>query len=71
MIHDDYAVHAEHAVTLFKTLRYAFVDIFRHDLLSALRNELQEQLPEADIPPPPIEGDLELDKLLTSNYFFA
>jgi len=71
MIHDDYAVHAEHAVTLFKTLRYAFVDIFRHDLLSALRNELQEQLPEAEIPPPPIEGDLELDKLLTSNYFFA
>lgn len=71
MIHDDYGVHAAHAVTLFKTLRYAFVDIFRHPLLTTLHSELSSQLPEAAVPPPPTEGNLELDKLLTSNYFFA
>ncbi len=71
MIHDDYGVHAAHAVTLFKTLRYAFVDIFRHPLLQTLHTELSSQLPEAVVPPPPTEGDLELDQLLTSNYFFA
>jgi DNA-directed RNA polymerase len=71
MIHDDYGVHAAHAVTLFKTLRYAFVDIFRHPLLTTLHTELSSQLPEAVVPPPPTEGNLELDKLLTSKYFFA
>jgi DNA-directed RNA polymerase len=71
MIHDDYAAHAAHAVTLYKTLRYAFVDIFRHDLLAALHTELKTQFPETDIPYPPDEGNLELDKLLTSKYFFT
>jgi DNA-directed RNA polymerase len=71
MIHDDYAAHAEHAVTLFKTLRYAFVDIFRHDLLKTLHKELKSQFPETEIPSPPTEGNLELDKLLNSRYFFA
>lgn len=71
MIHDDYAAHAGHAVTLYKTLRYAFVDIFRHDLLTALHTELTTQFPETEIPTPPTEGNLELDKLLTSKYFFS
>jgi len=71
MIHDDYGTHARHAVTLGKTLRYAYVDIFRHDLLQALHAELTLQLPGADIPPPPSEGNLALDSLLNSKYFFA
>ena len=68
MIHDDFATHAE---TLAKTLRYAYLDIFRHPLLDTLHRELQSQSPEDEIPLPPAAGTLQLDKLLKSTYFFA
>lgn len=70
MIHDDYAVHAAHAVKLASTLRYAFVDLFRHDLLQGLHGELSSLTAE-EIPQPPARGSLDLGGLLTSDYFFA
>lgn len=71
MIHDDFATHAANVETLSKTLRYAYLDIFRHPLLETLHKELQSQTPEDEIPLPPAAGTLQLDHLLKSTYFFA
>ena len=71
MIHDDFATHASNVETLSKTLRYAYLDIFRHPLLETLQQELQSQTPEDEIPLPPAAGTLQLDQLLKSTYFFA
>lgn len=70
MIHDDYGTHAKYSRALADTLRYAFVDIFRHDLLSILHQELSS-LTEEEIPQPPSRGSLDLQGLLDSKYFFA
>ena len=74
MIHDSYGVHAGHASQLRDNLRQAFVDQYSTNVLEKFRDELLEQLPEElrlELPPLPPMGDLELEQVKTSEYFFA
>jgi DNA-directed RNA polymerase len=74
MIHDSYGCHAGQASLLRDNLRQAFVDQYKGDVLATFRAELVEQLPEAlvaELPPLPLMGSLELEGVLTSDYFFA
>ena len=74
MIHDSYGCHAGHASLLRDNLRQAFVDQYNQPVLEQFRNELLEQLPpelQAELPPLPPMGDLDLEQVKASEYFFA
>jgi DNA-directed RNA polymerase, mitochondrial len=74
MIHDSYGVHAGHAETLRDNLRAAFVEQYSLPVLEQFRDELLTQLPEelqAMLPPLPPMGDLDLEQVKSSEYFFA
>lgn len=74
MIHDSYGCHAGHADLLRDNLRQAFVDQYSQPVLQKFRDELAEQLPPelvAELPPLPPMGDLDLEQVKNSEYFFA
>lgn len=74
MIHDSYGVHAGHAARLRDNLRDAFVEQYADPVLERFRDELVEQLtPElaAELPPLPAMGNLDLELVRQSEYFFA
>ncbi|WP_295842620.1 DNA-directed RNA polymerase [uncultured Xanthomonas sp.] len=74
MIHDSYGTHAGRAAVLAAALRQAFVDQYSGDVLADFRQQLADQLPpEAaeQLPALPPHGDLDLNLVLESAYFFA
>lgn len=74
MVHDSFGTHAADADEMYYLLRKAFVQQYSGNYLEDFRNELLEQLPEelADqIPPIPAIGNLDLDLITESQYFFA
>lgn len=75
MIHDSYGTHAGNTEELATTLRDAFVDMYKnHDPLADLyHTAIAELSPEraAELPAPPPRGDLDIDLVRQSTYFFA
>jgi DNA-directed RNA polymerase len=75
MIHDSYGVHAADTEDFNRTIREEFVGMYvEHDVLAEFRAQLSAQLPPAEaakLPPLPKMGDLNLDLVLESKYFFA
>lgn len=72
MVHDSYGVPAADALLMSRILRESFVDLFSADVLGAFRSELAAQLPRGTrLPKPPLPGDLDIDAVLESPYFFA
>ena len=70
MIHDSYGTHATNTPILAKRLREAFVNLYKqYDVLEDFRQSALEVLDE--VPDPPKKGDLDLDQILESKYFFA
>jgi DNA-directed RNA polymerase len=66
MIHDDYGTHAADAQRLYRIIREQFVGMYRaHDMLA----EFRERYPT--LPQPPAQGDLDIEQVLDSQYFFA
>jgi DNA-directed RNA polymerase, mitochondrial len=74
MIHDSYGCHAGHASLLRDNLRQAFVDQYSQPVLAQFRDELLWQLPPelvGELPELPPMGDLDLEQVKHSDYFFA
>lgn len=74
MIHDSYGCHAGHATRLRDNLRQAFVDQYSAPVLAQFRDELLQQLPpelQKELPELPHMGDLDLEQVKASEYFFA
>lgn len=71
MIHDSFATHAADAEIMARCLRAEAVKMFQGNLLEDLREQIQEQVGDIEIPPPPIQGSLDLNDILVSKYFFA
>ena len=70
MIHDSYGTHATNTPILAKRLREAFVNLYKqYDVLEDFRQSALEVLD--DVPEPPKKGDLDLDLIKESKYFFA
>jgi DNA-directed RNA polymerase len=66
MIHDDYGTHAADAQELYEIIRERFVWMYQtHDVLAAFHTAYPM------LKPPPAMGDLDLQKVLTSPYFFG
>ena len=74
MIHDSYGTHAADCDTLARLLRETFVEIYSRDVLEDFANQIKAQLPldvAEHIPPLPAKGNLDIQSVLDSRYFFA
>jgi DNA-directed RNA polymerase len=74
MVHDSYGTHAADMDTLATCLREAFVELYQHDVLEEFRSSVLAMLPEelhSQVPPCPAKGDLDLNVVKQSVYFFA
>lgn len=66
VVHDSYGVHAADVSLLRQVLRVTFVELHRADALG-----LVEIPAGTEVPAPPPKGDLDLEAVLLSRYFFA
>ena len=75
MVHDSYGTHAADAESLWWCLRKAFVKMYtQQDVLENFRASLLEVLPpekHGEIPPVPSKGDLDINQVEHSEFFFA
>lgn len=72
MIHDSYGTHACNTTKLAATLRSVFVQMYKRDPLSLFRAEIIANNPSVDeIEELPEKGKLDLDDVLSSDFFFA
>lgn len=70
MIHDSYGTHACNTTLLAHTLREVFVKMYQERPLTRLRDQLEEQT-GLILDQLPSEGDLDLQAVLQSDFFFA
>jgi DNA-directed RNA polymerase len=73
-IHDSYGTLAADVSQLALCLRETFVKQYNTDVLQRFRDEVARQLPDRlaqKIPPIPEKGDLDLNRVRESKYFFA
>lgn len=74
-VHDSFGTTAGDVEVLNQSLREAFITMFtEHDILSEFRNDVMKQLPQelhAKLPEVPAKGDLNINQLRESKFFFA
>ena len=72
VVHDSYACTPAEADIVFESIRVAWHDIFKSDLVADLHKQLSYLLPiGVELPNPPEKGKLDLDELLKAQYFFS
>lgn len=72
MVHDSYACHAADTDLLAMLLRQSFVTLYAGNLLAEIAKGWQRQLPAGvELPATPAMGDLDINLVLQSDYFFA
>jgi len=74
LIHDSYGTHAANTDLLHACIRDAFINQYSRSLLAEFADEIKSQLPAeaaAEIPELPAMGDLDLNQVRESRYFFA
>ena len=71
MIHDSYGVHAHHVPRMAHSLREAFVDMYKENDVITSFKESAEEASGNEMPEPPEMGNLEIDSVIGSTYFFA
>ena len=74
-VHDSFGTTAGDVEMLNKSIREAFIDMFsKHDILNDFREDVLKQLPDklkSKLPEIPSKGDLDINKLRESKFFFA
>lgn len=73
MIHDSFGTHSPNLPILNKSIRESFVTLYsENDVLGQLYETARKELPYGtEVPTPPLQGNLDLLKILDSDYFFA
>jgi len=78
MVHDSFGVHACHADDMARILREEFVTMYNEYDLETLRDEFVKALEASDkpglvaeLPECPAKGNLDLNDVLQSDYFFS
>ena len=70
-VHDHYATLAADAPTMFNCIREATVDLFSENILQNFRDSMMTLLPSSvELPLVPERGNLEISKVLNSDYYF-
>jgi DNA-directed RNA polymerase len=71
MIHDSYGTHAGNAWAMARYLREEFVQMYSQvNVLTRFKEELEAQTGE-QLPDLPAKGNLDLQQVLDSPFFFA
>ena len=72
-VHDSFWTHARDVDGMSAILRDKFIEVHNEPLLDNLYQELRATYPDVadDFPPPPAPGDLSLDVVKESVYFFS
>ena len=71
MVHDSYAVHACDVDLLNRVLREEFVRIYSEPVLQNFLEQQRKAHPGIELPEPPLTGELDIQQVLSSPYFFA
>ncbi len=71
MVHDSFATHAHNAPQLSTQLRESVVEIFSDNLLEKFQQDIKSLVPDAEYPELPVMGDLDINLLHRSRYFFS
>jgi DNA-directed RNA polymerase len=71
MVHDSYGVHACDVDLLHRILREEFVRIYSEPVLQNFLDQQRKAHPGLELPDPPKRGDLDIQQVLSSPYFFA
>jgi len=74
MIHDSYATHATDVEAMALALREVFVEMFSEDILYKFYQDIYAGLStknQAKVKPLPTKGNLDINDVLKSKYFFA
>jgi DNA-directed RNA polymerase len=70
-VHDSYWTHAGTMETMNASLREQFVDLYSQPILEDLLALLEMRFPLLEFPPVPQRGELDLELVKKSEYFFA
>lgn len=70
MVHDDYGTHAADTALLFKIIREEFVKMYQQDPFKIIADALEAQAVAKYIPARPEYGNLDLEVVKSSEYFF-
>jgi DNA-directed RNA polymerase len=71
MVHDSYGVHAYDVDLLNRILREEFVRIYSEPVLQNFLDQQRKAHSGIALPDPPQTGDLDIQQVLSSPYFFA
>jgi DNA-directed RNA polymerase len=74
MVHDSFATNPNRIDDLHSIIRNVVVDLFTEDYLDVLYNDWKSQLPsklQTRLTPPPQRGNLDINKIKESLYFFS
>ena len=69
-VHDSYWTHACDVPAMSDLIRECFVELYSQPVLEDLRESLVMRYPDIDFPPVPKGGDLDLNEVRDSKYFF-
>ncbi len=70
-VHDSFWAHASHVDSMNATLRHAFINLHKGPLLEDLRDSLVQRFPGVEFPPVPQKGELKVECVGDSPYFFS
>ncbi|KNC53395.1 uncharacterized protein AMSG_12214 [Thecamonas trahens ATCC 50062] len=70
-VHDSYWTHAARIDDMSAILRREFVQLHKRALLEDLRAQFRQRYPDVEFEDLPPRGDLDLDLVLESEYFFS
>ena len=69
-VHDSYWTHACDVENMNAELRECFIDLYKKPLLEDLKSSLELRYPNIVIPPVPSRGELDIEEVKKSRYFF-
>ena len=70
-VHDSFWTHACDVDEMNRYIREEFVTLYKSDPLKQLLENLQQRFPHENFPPVPTKGDLDLEDINKSVYFFS
>ena len=74
MVHDSFGTTPNRIEQLNKIIRKAAIDLFKDDYLDVLYKDWEAQLPtkyKSRLTPPPARGNLDINEIANSSYFFS
>jgi len=70
-VHDSYWTHPGTMDRMNEILREEFIGLYERPILEELADSFQRRFPEIEFPPVPARGNLDLQLVRESKYFFA